>query len=154
MVEKSAKEIVEGVVRNNPFWEHFICLEGEIKESSDGLYIEMDGHNTIPIDTGKADIKPNGIKKYYGFLNFRDQEGYGEQKSARIDNIHFDMGSLIFLFRIVEEDKYEEYSLKTRIKHKMDVFEHFQRIWCNKKKVKVGVICSKESCALSDVLWD
>ena len=98
------------------------------------------------------DIKSNGVNKYYGFLNFRDQEGYGEQKPARIDNIHFDMGSLNFVFRIIEEDKYEEYSVKTRIKHKMDVFEHLQRIWCNKEKVKVGVICSKDSCALADVL--
>lgn len=152
MIESTGKEIIEGIVRNNPFWEHFICLEGEIKESANGLYIEMEDGSTIPVDTGKADMKPDVVKKYYGFLNFRDQEGYGEQKHARIDNIHFYMGSLNFVFRIIDEGKSEEYSVKTRIKHKMDVFEHLQRIWCNKEKVKVGVICSKGSCALADVL--
>ena len=62
------------------------------------------------------------------------------------------MGSLDFIFRIVEEEKLEEYSVKTRVKHKMDVFEHLQRIWSKGEKVNVGVICSKESCALADVL--
>lgn len=152
MIAKTAKEIVEGIVRNNPFLEHFICIEGEIKESPNGLYIEMENHNTIPVDTGKADIKPNGVNKYYGFLNFQDQEGYDEQKPSRFDNIRFDMGSLNFVFRIIEEDKCNKYSVTTRIKHKMDVFEHLQRIWCNKEKAKVGVICSKGSCAMSDVL--
>ena len=123
MIEKPAKDIVREIVESNPFWEHFICIKGEIKESSQGLYIEMSGHNTIPVDAGKAVIRPDGVRKYYGFLNFRDQEGFGEHKSARIDNVHFDMGSLDFIFRIVEEEKLEEYSVKTRVKHKMDVFE-------------------------------
>ena len=62
------------------------------------------------------------------------------------------MGSLDFIFRIVEEEKLEEYSVKTRVKHKMDVFEHLQRIWSKGEKVRVGVICSKDSCAMADVL--
>ena len=62
------------------------------------------------------------------------------------------MGSLDFVFRIVEEEKLEEYSVKTRIKHKMDVFQHLHRIWSRGEKVRVGVICSKDSCALADVL--
>ena len=152
MIEKPAKDIVREIVESNPFWEHFICIKGEIKESSQGLYIEMSGHNTIPVDAGKAVIRPDGVRKYYGFLNFRDQEGFGEHKSARIDNVHFEMGSLDFIFRIVEEEKLEEYSVKTRVKHKMDVFEHLQRIWSKGEKVNVGVICSKDSCAMADVL--
>ena len=95
MIEKPAKDIVREIVESNPFWEHFICIKGEIKESSQGLYIEMSGHNTIPVDAGKAVIRPDGVRKYYGFLNFRDQEGFGEHKSARIDNVHFEMGSLL-----------------------------------------------------------
>ena len=154
MIEKSAKDIVREIVKSNPFWEHFICIKGEIKKSTKsptGLYIEMSDNNTIPVDPGKADIFPDGIRTYYGFLNYWDQAGFGDQKSGRIDKIHFDMGCLNFVFRIVEEDKLEGYSIKTRVKHKMDVFEHLQRIWCNKKKVKVGVICSETSCALADV---
>jgi len=94
MIEKPAKDIVREIVESNPFWEHFICIKGEIKESPQGLYIETSGHNTIPVDAGKAVIRPDGVRKYYGFLNFRDQEGFGEHKSARIDNVHFEMGSL------------------------------------------------------------
>ena len=45
MIEKPAKDIVREIVESNPFWEHFICIKGEIKEYSQGLYIEMSGHN-------------------------------------------------------------------------------------------------------------
>lgn len=31
MIEKPAKDIVREIVESNPFWEHFICIKGEIK---------------------------------------------------------------------------------------------------------------------------
>jgi len=58
----------------------------------------------------------------------------------------------ILKWEAFEEEKLEEYSVKTRVKHKMDVFEHLQRIWSKGEKVRVGVICSKDSCAMADVL--
>lgn len=151
MINYSAKEIINTIVMNNPFWEHFICIEGEVKKNSEGCYIEMDAGNTIPVINCTEEMISCGKRKYYGFLNFRDQDGFNEQKETRIDNIHFEMGYLGFVFRIIDGDKIDAYSVKTRMKHKMDVFEHLQHIWCNGHKVSVGVMCSEGSCAFSDV---
>lgn len=154
MIEHTTKKIIDSIVRNNPFWEHFLCLEGIIKLNADGVYyFELDDNNSLPIVNGNEELLNRGRRKYHGFLNYRDQDGFGDHKPARTERVHFNKGSIDFVFRIIEDDKVEEYSMKNRIKHKMDIFEHLQNIWsANRRKVKVGIICSKKGCAYNDIM--
>jgi len=161
MVVYSAKEIVDGIVRNNPFWEHYICIEGVVKKDERGFYIELDDKNSLPLakDNEKTDLLNKGKSKYYGFINYRDQEGFGEQNPNRTINVHFERGILNFEFYIVKDINIDKYSMKSRMMRKMAIYNRLQNIWRMKdgtnkdgnKKVKVAVICSEEGCAYTDI---
>lgn len=154
MVEHTITNIIKGIVRSNPFWEHFLCIEGKVMRDYEGVYyLELDKNNSLPVENGNEELLNKGRRKYHGFLNYRDQKGFNEDNPDRTKDIHFDKGSIDFVFHIIEDDKVEEYSMKTRIKHKMDIFEHLQQIWSSEsKKVKVGIICSEKGCAYSDIM--
>ena len=154
MIVYSVKDIIDAIVKSNPFWERFICIEGIVRRNRKGeFFIELDGHNKIPIANGHDMLLIGDKRKYHGFLNYRDQQGYGGQKSTRTEKIHFDRGSLDFVFYIADENKVEEYSVKTRIKHRMDIFNYLQQIWNRGGQARIGVICSEKGCAFDDVMY-
>ena len=53
MIVYSVKDIIDGIVRSNPFWERFICIEGIVRRNRKGeFFIELDGNNMMPIANG------------------------------------------------------------------------------------------------------
>ena len=154
MIVYSSADILDSIIRSNPFWERFICVEGIVQRNRKGdFFLELDSKNIIPLANGHEGLLTGDRRKYYGFLNYRDQEGYGELKSARTEKIRFDKGSIDFVFYLADEKKLEDYSVKTRIKHRMAIFNYLQQIWSRGCRVKVGVICSEKGCAFDDILY-
>ena len=103
MIVYSAKEIIDGVVRNNPFWEHYICIEGVVKKDNSGYYIELDDKNSLPLLNGHDDLLNKGRSVYYGFINYRDQEGFGEQKPNRTLNVQKNRYFIVKITKLYDE---------------------------------------------------
>lgn len=146
------EEILKGMIYNNPFWETYITIEGEVEECEDGYMITFDDGSSLPIKTNDKKPVECGKRKLSGFLNYASQEGFGAERDNRIDSIKIQNGKLAFDFYPISEEKKVEYYIKTRQKHPRDIYMALQRIWSSGKKARISIVSSDTSVAYNDIM--
>lgn len=145
------KEIIDRMVKSNPFWERFITVEGDVKKTSKGYKVVFEDGSSLPIKTNDDIVLTKGHHKLSGFLNYSGQNGFGSDKPNRTDSICIKKGMVAFEFKVISNDKKDKYSMISRKRHRRDIFAALQRIWTERKKAKVVIITSSASVANDDI---